>query len=690
MEKLIKPFLLLLLVITVFHAWFLPGLLSTFDFPYYSPLMMKDASIMPYAWGFHVGLDGFARFISPYSWVLPFINIPQVIFGRLGMDWGLIERITYLYPLLILLLISPVVLFKTVFPKNKFYLMAIIVFSFNTYSLLLFSGEIFVALAYCLIPLILAIFIKILSDKNAISKTIYSIAAGLVVSLQIMFDPRVAYVTLSAVALYAVFSILYLVFSKKSRNLNIKSSLNYFVFIIFIPGAITLLLQAFWILPSIFHGGNPVESLGAGYSSVGAVQFLSFAKLENTITLLHPNWPENIFGKVYFMRPEFLLLPVLAFASLFFIKRSETSKEKVYILFFALLGLVGTFLAKGSNDPFGGIYLWMFNHIPGFIMFRDPAKWYLLVAISYSILIPFSMWKIYEWLSDHAEFRIKDSRFINKNKIFNMQNIFVVLVVGYLLFLIRPALLGQLGGTFKTTTIPAEYTKLEQFLSSQNNFSRTLWVPSKQRFGFYSNNHPEMSAQILFNITDNKQLMQKLDVSEKLLQKAGVRYVIVPYDSQGEIFLSDRKYDNKVYLQTITQVKKIPWLIPISGFGKIAVFALPNAKGHFYITNQNSEISYKYISPVEYSLSVTNAKKGDIVVFAESFDGKWVAETANLKLKTEKYDGRFNSFILPGDGDYSLRVYYTPQDYVNIGVIISIISFVGTLGALIVLVIKKK
>ena len=684
MRKLIAPLLLLLLVIVTFRVWFLPGLLSTFDFPYYSQLMMKDASVMPYAWGFHVGLDGFARFISPYSWVLPFINIPQVVFGRLGMDWGLIERIAYFYPLLILLIISPVVLFKTAFPKNKFYLMAIIIFSFNTYSLLLFSGEIFVALAYCLIPLILAIFIKILSDKNAISKTIYSITAGLVVSLQIMFDPRVVYVTLSAVALYAVFSILYLVFSKKSRTLNIKGLLNYFVFIVFIPGAITLLLQAFWILPSILHGGNPVESLGAGYSSVGAVQFLSFAKLENTITLLHPNWSENIFGKVYFMRPEFLLLPVLAFASLFFIKRSEASKEKVYILFFALLGIIGAFLAKGSNDPFGGIYLWMFNHIPGFIMFRDPAKWYPLVAISYSILIPYSVYQIYELIKRKTE-NLKPKIMGNL-----LSKLFIFLVLGYMLFLIRPALLGQLGGTFKTATIPAEYTKLEQFLSSQNNFSRTLWVPTKQRFGFYSNNHPEMSAQILFNITDNGKLIQKLSSSEKLLQESSVRYVIVPYDSQGEIFLSDRKYDNKVYLQTITQVKKIPWLIPISGFGKIAVFAIPNAKDHFYITNQNSEISYKYISPVEYSLTVQNAKKGDRVVFAESFDNKWTASNSKFKIQSSEFDNRFNSFVLPKDGDYSLRVYYTPQDDANIGVVISVGALIIILLMLLILIIKKK
>ena len=126
--------------------------------------MMKDASVIPYAWGFHVGLDGFAKFLAPYSWVLPLINIPQVIFGRLGMDWSQIERITYLYPLLILLFFAPIVLFRTIFQKNKFYLISVIVFSFNTYALLLAGGEIFVALAYFLIPLILAIFIKIINN----------------------------------------------------------------------------------------------------------------------------------------------------------------------------------------------------------------------------------------------------------------------------------------------------------------------------------------------------------------------------------------------------------------------------------------------------------------------------------------------------------------------------------------------
>lgn len=685
MGKLIKPFLLLLLTVAVFHSWFFPGLLSSYDFPYFSKIMMKDTAIFSYAWGWHVGLDGFAKFFSPYSWVFPFINIPQVILGNiLGMEWDIIERVSYFYPLLILLTISPIILFKTLFPKNKFYIFSVLVFSFNTYSLLLAGGQIFLAFAYVLIPLILAVFINIINNinDNQRSKLLYSVIIGVLISLQVMFDPRVCFVTMSAVVLYIFFKIFYLFLNKKSlQNIEIKRIVIDFVFIVLIPGTITVLMHAFWILPTILYGTNPVKSLGASYSTVNAVSFLSFAKLENTITLLHSNWPENIFGKVYFMSSEFLLVPILAYASLFFISKNQNEKVRFYILFFALLGIIGAFLSKGANDPFGGIYLWMFDHVPGFIMFRDPAKWYALVAVSYSVLIPFSIWKIYECLKQHSQFLIKF-------KVFNFQNLFLLLTILYSLFLIRPALLNQLGGLFKPTSIPTDYTRLEKYLADKPNFFRTLWVPSRQKFGYYSEAHPAISVVSLFNDTNNLNILKKLsDLKTKsALEDASIKYVIIPYDSEEEIFLNDRKYDNKVYLKTIEEIEKIAWLKKIDGFGKIKVFELSNPKGHFYIKNQI--VKYQYINPVEYSVSVVNAKKGESIVFTESYDSKWIAKVSDY-MQYAKRHGLFNRFVLPKDGDYKITVYYTPQDHVNIGIIISISTLAAVLGILTILVIKR-
>ena len=332
-------------------------------------------------------------------------------------------------------------------------------------------------------------------------------------------------------------------------------------------------------------------------------------------------------------------------------------------------------------------------------MFRDPTKWYTLVAVSYSVLIPFSIWKIYEWLKLLPKFQISrlskpdtggqanfKFQINSKNSIFNLQNLFLIIVVLYLLFLIRPAWMGQLTGTFKPTTVPPEYTKLEKFLSSQTSFSRILWVPTTQRFGFYSDLHPEVSGQDFLNLYNEKALVSKIAASEKLLQESSVKYVIVPYDSQGEIFLSDRKYSNSLYVQTIKDVGSISWLKNVSGFGKIAVFEVPDPKGHFYISNQQSAISnqsviYEYISPVEYKVNLSNVTKGDVLVFSESDDKGWEAKSSSYTLNAKRYI-LFNSFILPQSGSYSLDVYYTPQELVNEGVVISLVSLMAVLGYL--------
>jgi hypothetical protein len=87
---------------------------------------------------------------------------------------------------------------------------------------------------------------------------------------------------------------------------------------------------------------------------------------------------------------------------------------------------------------------------------------------------------------------------------------------------------------------------------------------------------------------------------------------------------------------------------------------------------------------------IKNAKKGDLIVFSESYDSKWIAENTQFKIQSSKFDDRFDSFILPQDGDYSLKVYYTPQDYVNIGLVISVGTLIVSLFTLLILLFKKK
>jgi hypothetical protein len=667
---------IIILITIVFKNWFFANIINSGDLLFASNA--KDISLYPFAWG--NSLNGLGSQQYAYLWVHFLMNTPLFILVHVfGLSSILVEKISFFYLWIVLSVISITVLFRKIFSNNKFYLLSPIIFLFNTYVLMLVGGgQIFIALSLAFIPVTLYFADKVI-NSNLVNDSFLalikkSFLLGIILTIQVMLDLRIGYIALCAVMIYLLLFNL----SNLDKRFFLKT-----IFVFSISLIVVVLLDFYWILPLISVGQNPITQLGTAYSTTSGVIYFSFAKLENSFSLLHPNWPENIFGKIGFMKPEFSLLPFLAFSSLLFISKIKDQRTKIYILYFALIGLLGVFLAKGANEPFGVIYLWMFDHFPGMQMFRDPTKWYTLIVVSYSMLMPFSIWKTYEWIKTYNKFSIFNFQFSIKNKFFNSQNLFLLIIVFCLLYLIHPALLGKLTGTFKSTVIPNEYVRLSNYLSSQNNFSRTFWVPTTQRFGFSSNNHSTISAASFFQLSDNPQIIKKLrsENTEKLLQESGVKYVIIPFDSEDEIFLDDRRYSEKAYLNTIKEINSIPWLKKMDGFGKIAVYEVPNPKDHFWSASKTLSLQYKFLNPVEYTLNIKNAKKGDRIIFSESYDSRWIArdisgehKNSSNPISSSRFDKIYNSFVLSESGNYALSIYYYPQLWVNIGMIFSISS----------------
>ncbi len=269
--------------------------------------------------------------------------------------------------------------------------------------------------------------------------------------------------------------------------------------------------------------------------------------------------------------------------------------------------------------------------------------------------------------------------------------IFIFSIVILLLWPVRFALMGKLGGTFKPHTIPNDYKKLERYLSSHDSFSRSLWIPNFQRFSFFTSNNPAIPAQDYYHVSSISGVLDNLekDGAEKLLQERSVKYVIIPFDSEGELFLKDRKYDEFTYQKTLDAVRQISWLHEIPGFGRIHVFEVSNPKGRFWMEGQLT-LSYKFINPTRYNVSVKNVQKGDRIVFAESFDSGWKASLGKILITSQPFEKSLNSFVLPQNGSYTLRVYYQPQEWVDKGVWVSGISLVILVFTLAVLFMRKK
>ncbi len=659
--------LFFVLTITVFRNWFIGNAVNSGDFT----LSVSNPTLNAFAWG--NGLSGLGGPMYAYGWLNFIIGFPLFLGNLLKINLELIQKIAFFYSFIVLSIISSSFLFKRLFKNNNFYFLTPLIFLFNSYVLMLVGGgQIFIALSIALIPITLYSFINIFAKDNFVKISFYelfrkTLIIGLILTIQIMLDLRIGYVAICSIFL------LLLLFNL----LNVNKKVFFNTLILFILSLfIVLLLNSYWILPILLVGQNPIEQMGSAYSTSQGVMFFSFAKFENSFSLLHPNWPENIFGKVYFLKPEFLILPILAYLSLFFIKGLKSSKEKLYIIYFLVLGLFGAFLAKGSNEPFGNIYLWLFNHLPGMQMFRDPTKFYALIVLSYSMLIPFSVSKIYVFIN--SKFKIQNSKLQLKNKKI-LPNLFLLLVIFYLMFLICPAILGQLTGTFKPGSIPLEYDKLNNFISSKDQFFRTFWVPTTQRFAMGTNRHPSISSSQLFNTSSSSALFMSLDKkeTENLLRESAVKYVIVPYDSEGEIFLEDRVYSEVEYLKTVNEINKIAWLRPAEGFGKIKVFEVSDPKDHFWLVGQGN-VEYEYVSPVKYEVSLENVQKNTYLIFSESFDKNWSFIAGDSKIMSDKYK-LFNSFKLNKDGTYSATVYYEPQKYVDTGLILSGITLASIL-----------
>jgi len=516
----LQSFIVLLILFFVYRLWFsFSGTLSSGDWPYLYLENVKEFSWFP---------------DSRFLWLAPYYQIlTKIVVQYLGISLEIVERLLWFWPFLLLSIFSSYHLTKS--------WIGVLIYTTNTYILMVVSGgQMGIAMAYAIAPFILKKFMDFANSNFFLTqnKKIFkgSIILGLALAVLTMFDPRISYITMIAVTIYVLLNF----------KRNISNGLRFLLYTFLIPLGITVLVNFYWIIP-LLRGNFPKEY--QGLDNIKGFEFLSFADFSHTFGLLHPNWPENTFGKTYFMQPEFLLLPILAFSALLF-------KGTKNIYFFALLGLIGTFLAKGVNQPLGELNLWLFENFPGMSMFRDSSKFYLLIILNYSFLIPVTLEKL--------------------SKKIPFGKLLPIVFVLFWCILIRHALLGELGGTFKTRIVPEEYIELKQYIQAAPN-STVLWIPSRQRFGFSSNSHLGISALDILGNSDPL-FIAKVISNDKdkafynRLKKMGVGYIVVPYDSEKELFIVDRSYSDSLRDEAVMELDKIAWLIRIPKFSKITVY----------------------------------------------------------------------------------------------------------------------
>ncbi len=682
-KSLYSILILLVLSFVIYWRWVSFAIFTSGDWPYY---FHETFSSFPFSFTWlNLNDMGFPNIIAWRS----ILAAGQSIFATFGFGSNVSEKILIFWPTLISANIFSYLLFKKILRSNIGAVTGAIVFNYSTYyitassAFLLYSASPWVLLA-------LLLFMKALEAK----KKYLGIFAGFALFIAGSYDFRVAYIGVFLLLLYCLYYLLYieqLGLSRKFATKAFSSSLLFFFF---------GLLNIYWILPMIKLGSltdNSVLSRGLFGNE--------FLNVLYALTLYHPFWTggKSTWFIVQPIVTYFWFIPIIAFTGLYLNRKNKN------ILFFGLVSLLGIFLTKQVSHPFSEVYPWLNAHLIGFSAFREASKFYFLILLGYSVLIGSFVTYLFN----------------NYKKINSFTKYFIFICIASLfLWNVKPILTGEISSIFVPRRIPHDYLVIKDFILKDLNYYRTLWIPTISTWDIYTENHPELNMGAMLNSYDywvnhdtkpvsygrNMVEVLNLPLSNNLLDISSVKYIILPLKdikNDGDFFANfgeERQY-------YINQLNKIPWLRKMDiGTKEIAVYINDNFRPYIYATQQEEtikkidpisyKVEYKIVNPTEYKFQVKSVKKSFYLNLSENYDSQWNLRVGNFhwvdvitnnnyflapKYHT-KNDAGLNSFYIDltrtcanggckvnRDGSYDISgtLYFSPQSYMYLGVIIS-------------------
>ncbi len=292
--------------------------------------------------------------------------------------------------------VSMYVLARELFPDRKKYLplFAGMFYMYNHFILQAwFIVERTKFTLYIALPLLIALMIRVTNKKT------HPIVGGVLAALVIFFLNGGGFFPLFGAIIITIPFLLVclLIFDDHRRDLFIR--LTKFVVT---WGIGALFICAFWIVPYIrFIFTSYSTEVGAAGGFTGVVAWITSISEHTSFYNLFrlqgiPEWfanPRHPYAETFltntFLRIISYIIPLLAFGGYFV---SKDKKEKKIIIILIGLALYSMLFVAGSHPPFGFIYLWLVQHIPGFIAFRTPFyKFAPALWLAYSLLLAYSI-----------------------------------------------------------------------------------------------------------------------------------------------------------------------------------------------------------------------------------------------------------------------------------------------------------
>lgn len=322
-----------------------------------------------------------------------FIHGMEFIFASLHLPLWLNQSITFSI-FFFLMGYSMYYFASTLFPNKRYLpLFAAVFFQINHFTLQAwFIAERTKFTTYIALPIILAFIYKIHRHEKKPFKT--GLGGGLI--LTVLNGGGFIPVFGALIICAPLFSALILL--KTDKKLLFLKNLVIFIAALM---ASFILLNMYWLIP---YASYIATSFASEVSKSGGIEgvLLWAGEISKNTSILNlfrlqgiQEWYVNPYHTyaARFLSNKILILAsfILPFSAFFavFIARG---KERVLNAIIAMVGLVSLFFMAGSHPPFGNVYIWMLEHVPGFIAFRTPFyKFAPGLWLSYAVLVGFTV-----------------------------------------------------------------------------------------------------------------------------------------------------------------------------------------------------------------------------------------------------------------------------------------------------------
>jgi len=317
---------------------------------------------------------------------------------------------------------------------------------------------------------------------------------------------------------------------------------------------LSICFNLWFVLPFM----NEVRTSGyqsAGFlTSPGYVQTVSswLSLLSSARLAQLPNSPEYLYNfYATFLNSHLFLATsslLLILATLTFLR-----KPNRFCLFFGIAFAAFLFMGKGSSAPYGQVYSWLFDHLPGFVALRSPLHFLELLTIPYAFLIGTSSDAVVSHLG--KLFHVGERHSVSSFKIYG-HKAFPVIALGLILLNSSPLLTGNLVGWLNPIELPSYYKESAEWLNQQPGEFRVLFpkVDWMVQYTWAAYDMP-----LVYRRLSSKSVVEEWDASRnfisqpfssrvlsvpewnsteigKVLGLAGVKYIVIQKDVEKNPF----------------------------------------------------------------------------------------------------------------------------------------------------------